>query len=209
MVPLTTMPKSTTAKSTAAKPPYKLRSAGTKWGIPRHSSEDSTATPASMTEEQPTELKVKVSRLESVKKGIPDKFWGKLHPKALSEGAAGTGVAKPISGGKEPLQKAKTMPVRATERGFQLEVYEQDCKITTTCEFDSGDGWDPGEFEEWIAREIEERAAEAGMSTEDWIASQCGDDEWYSDGFEQGAFDGMSKDDADAKMTQIFRSCRQ
>ncbi|KAG1859257.1 hypothetical protein F4604DRAFT_1793099 [Suillus subluteus] len=204
------MPKSTTAKGTAAKPPYKIRSAGTKWGIPPQSSEDSITAPASMTEEQPAELQVKISRLESVEKDIPDKVENKLLPKAASEGAAGASAANPASGGKKPLQKAKMMPVRATERGSQLEVREQECEITATCEFDSDDGWDPGEgSEKWITEEIKERAAEAGMSTEDWIASQCDDDECYPYELEQGEFDGMSKDDANAKMAQIFHSCGQ
>ncbi|KAG2040720.1 hypothetical protein BDR03DRAFT_948372 [Suillus americanus] len=180
-----------------------MRSAGTKWGIPPHSSEDSTLALTTVTEEQPAELKVKViSRLESVEKDIPDKVGDKLPPKAASEGASGASAANPASSEKEPLQKAKTMPVRVTERGSQLEVHEQVCEFDTTCEFDSDDGWDPGEgFDKWAA----ERAAEAGMSTEDWIASQCGDDELYIDELEQGAFDGMSKDDADAKMAQNFR----
>ncbi|KAG1778726.1 hypothetical protein EV702DRAFT_1091416 [Suillus placidus] len=208
------MPKSTTAKGTAARPPYKVKSAGTKWGIPPHSSEDSTPAPttvASMTEEQPAELKI--SRMKSVENNIPDKVGDELHPKAASEGDASASAAKPMSEGKKTLRKAKTMPARATERGSgqsQLEVCEQGCEITTTCECDSDDGWihDEG-FEEWAAKVAEARAAEAGMSTDDWIANEYGNDAWYPDGLEQGAFDGMSKDDADAKMAQIFRSCGQ
>ncbi|KAG2347233.1 hypothetical protein BDR05DRAFT_996995 [Suillus weaverae] len=226
------MPKSTTAKGTAARasrstlalnlsiitcissgqPPYKVKSAGTKWGIPPHSSEDSTPTPttvASMTEEQPAELKVKISRMESVEKNIPDKVGDELHPKAASEGDASASAAKPMSEGRKTLRKAKTMPLRATERGSgqsQFEVCEQGCEITTTCECDSDDGWihDEG-FEEWAAKEFEARAAEAGMSTDDWIANEYGNDGWYPDELEQGAFDGMSKDDADAKSERISR----
>ncbi|KAG1769833.1 hypothetical protein EDD22DRAFT_868132 [Suillus occidentalis] len=208
------MPKSTTAKGTAARPPYKIKSAGTKWGIPPDSSEDSTPAPAQacITEEQPVELKI--SQLVSVEKDIPDKVGDELLPRAASEGDAGTSTAKPaLPEGKKALQKAKTMPVKATERG-SFEVCEQDYEITTTYESDSDDGWDDGwmtdeQLEKWVVEEVKERAVEAGMSTDDWIANEYGNDEWYFDEFEQGAFDGMSKDDADAKMAQIFRSCGQ
>ncbi|KAG2095701.1 uncharacterized protein F5147DRAFT_717870 [Suillus discolor] len=228
------MPKSTTSKSTAARPPYKVRSAGTKRGIPLYSSEDSTPVPAqanSTTEEQPEELEVKVrkyfsvenidlnmdlqiSRLQSVEKDVPDKAGDELLPNTSSDGDAGANAAKPTPRGKEPLQEAKRVPVRATERGSagqsQLEVCEQDYEITTTCECDCDDGWVYDEqYEKWIEKEIEERAAEAGMSTDDWIAQEYGDDDWYPYELEQGTFDGMSNDDAEAKMAQIFRRYRQ
>lgn len=206
------MPKSTTAKSTAARPPYKIKSAGTKWGIPPDSSEDSTPPPAQacMTEEQPVELKISQLPVVSVEKDVPDKVGDELHPRAASEGDVGSSAAKPaLPGGKKPLQKAKTMPVKATERG-PFEVCEQVREITTTYESDSDDGWVYDEqYEKWVVQEAEAEAAEAGMSTDDWIANKYGNDEWYCDELEQGAFDGMSKDDADAKMAQIFRSCGQ
>jgi hypothetical protein len=95
------------------------------------------------------------------------------------------------------------MPARATERGSQLEVCEQDCRITTTCECDWDDAWIHDErFKKWAAEEVETRAAEAGMSTEDWMANEFGDDGWYLGELEQGAFDDMPKDDADAKSEQ-------
>ncbi|KAG2076297.1 hypothetical protein BDR04DRAFT_1139616 [Suillus decipiens] len=191
-----------TAKDT--RPPYKVKSAGTKWGIPPDSPEDSTPTPA-LAEEQPAELKVKISRLESVEKDIPDKMGDKLLHKAASEGELGTRAVKP--GGKEPLRKAKTMPVKATERGSQLEVYEEGYEITTGREFDSDDGWVHGEgSEEWAAKELEAGAAEAGMSTDDWIASEYGDDElWYPAELQQGVSDGMSKDDAEQWLRSSVR----
>ncbi|KAG2159279.1 uncharacterized protein EDB93DRAFT_277175 [Suillus bovinus] len=208
------MPKGTTPKNTAARPPYKVKSAGTKTGILPDSSEDSTPTPqalqaSTMTEEQPAESIIKISRQESVEKDIPGKVGDELLPKAASKGDAGASApTKQTPEGKEPLQGAETMPARATERGSgqsQPEVCEQSCGITNTCDCD---GWVPDErFEQWVVGEVEARAAEAGMSTGDWIASECGDYDWYP--YEEGAFDGMAKDDADAKMAQIFRSYGQ
>ncbi|KAG1721464.1 hypothetical protein EDB19DRAFT_1772801 [Suillus lakei] len=207
------MPKSTTAKGTTVRPPYKMKSAGTKWGIPPDSSGDSTPSPApaqaTMTEEQPTGEKVKISRLESVEKGAPDILVGdKLLPKAASEGDDGPSTTKPTSGGKKTLQKVKTVPVRATERG---SGQSQVCEQSPTSESGSDDDWIPADrLEEWMVQEVKASTSESGMSAEDWMAKEYGmDDEWYPDKFEQGAFDGMSKDDADAKMAQIFRSCRQ
>ncbi|KAG2049669.1 hypothetical protein BDR06DRAFT_692593 [Suillus hirtellus] len=211
------MPKSTTSKSTTARPPYKVRSAGTKRGIPLYSSEDSTPVPApanSTTEEQPEELEVKISRLQSIEKDVSDKVGDELLPKAPLDGDAGANAAEPTPRGKEPLQEAKTVPVRAIERGTAgqspLEVCEQDYEITTTCECDCDDGWGYDEQDEkWIDQEIEARAAEAGMSTDDWIAKEYSDDDWYPYDLDQGTFDGMSNDDADAKMAQMFRRYRQ
>lgn len=141
------MSKNTIAKDNTARPPYKIKSAGTKWGIPPDSPEDSTSVPArasSMTEEQSVELKVKISRLESVENDIPDNVGDELLPRAASEGGAGDSAAEPtIRRGKKPLQKAKSMPVKATERGSrhsQLEVGEQGCEIITTCDFHSDGG---------------------------------------------------------------------
>jgi len=204
------MPRSKTLKSTTAKPPYKVRSAGTKRGIPLYSSEDSTPVPAqanSTTEEQPEELEVKISRLQSVEKDVPDKVGDELLPKAPSDGDAGVNAAEPTPRGKEPLQKAKTVPVRATERGSGQSQLKQDYEFTTTCECDCDDGWVYDEREKkWIDEEIEARAAEAGMLTEDWkVAKEHGGNDWYP---YELACDGMSNDDADAK-TQIFRRYRQ
>jgi len=146
---------------------------------------------------------LQISGLESVEKDIPNKVGDELLAKAASESDIGTSAANPTSGGKKPLQRAKTMPARATERGSQLEVCEQDCRITTTCECDWDDAWIHDErFKKWAAEEVETRAAEAGMSTEDWMANEFGDDGWYLGELEQGAFDGMPKDDADAKSEQ-------
>jgi hypothetical protein len=151
-------------------------------------------------------MNLQISRLESVEKA--DKVGDELLPRAASESDAGTSAAKPTSqGGKKPLQKAMTMPVKATERGSgqsQPEVCEQGCEFTTTCECESDDGWMFDErFEKWAVEQAEIRAAEAGMSTDDWIAQEYGNDEWYVDELEEGAFDGMSKDDADAKSERI------
>lgn len=151
-------------------------------------------------------MNLQISRLVSVEKDIPDKVGDEpLQPRAASEGDVGTtSAAKPaLPGGKKPLQKAKTMPVMATERG-PFEVCEQGCEITTTYESDSDDGWVyDEEYEKWVVKEFEAEAAEAGMSTDDWIANKYGNDEWYCDELEQGAFDGMSKEDADAKSERI------
>jgi hypothetical protein len=54
-------------------------------------------------------------------------------------------------------------------------------------------------FEKWAVEEVETGVAEAGMSTDDWIANKYSNDEWHLDELEPGALDGMSKDDADVK----------
>lgn len=84
----------------------------------------------------------------------------------------------------------------------------QEERNPTTCECDCDDGWVYDEREKkWIDEEIEARAAEAGMSTDDWkVAQEHGGNDWYPYEF---AFDGMSNDDADGPKTQIFHRYRQ
>jgi hypothetical protein len=89
-------------------------------------------------------MNLQISRLESVENDIPDNVGDEPLPRAASKGGAGDSAAEStIRRGKKPLQKAKSMPVKATERGSrhsQLEVGEQGCEIITTCDFHSDGG---------------------------------------------------------------------
>lgn len=145
---------------------------------------------------------MKISRLQSVEKDVPDKVGDELLPKAPSDGDAGVNAAEPTLKGKEPLQEAKTVPVRATERGSGQSQLEQDYEFTTTCECNCDDGWVYDEqVKKWIDEEIEARAAEAGMSTDDWkVAKEHGENDWYP---YELAFDGMSNDNADAEDSDL------